>query len=93
MSDDPYHMQRPDLAEAEAAVYRLYGHESAGRWQSLLAAARLTGHETEPDAVERVVEVMLAADPVTALCGRGLAIRIRTYEYLLSAASIIQEAR
>ncbi len=89
---DPYHMTRPDLAEAEAAIGRLYGHEAGAVWQKLLASAGLTGRETDPAAVERLAETMLAADPVLSLSGRGLMIRIKSYEYLLAAAEMIADA-
>lgn len=92
MSADPYHMSRPDLPEAEAAIRQLYGHEADAVWQKLLTSAGLTGRETDPAAVERLAATMLAADPVLALSGRGLTIRIKSYEYLLAAAQMIAEA-
>lgn len=92
MTDDPYHMRRPDLPEARAAIEQLYGYAAADRWQKVLAQAGLTGQETDPGAVRRVAEAMMAADPVMALSGRSLMIRINTYEYLLTASEIVSEA-
>jgi hypothetical protein len=93
MAADPYHMSRPDLAEAKDAVRRLYGYRADDMWQTLLGKAGLSGHESDPAAVERMAETMIAADPVLALCGRSLVIRYKTYEYLLAAAAVIEEAR
>lgn len=92
MTADPYHMTRPDLAEAKAAVHRLYGYRADDMWQTLLGQAGLTGAESGPAAVERLAETMIATDPVLALCGRSLVIRYRTYEYLRAAAATIDEA-
>ena len=93
MTAKPYHMPRPGLTEAKAAVHRLYGHRSDDMWRALLAKAGLTGQESDPAAVERMAETMMATDPVLELCGRSLIIRYRTYEYLLAAAAAIEEAR
>lgn len=93
LTADPYHMPRPDLAEAKAAMHRLYGYRADDMWQTLLGKAGLSGHESDPAAVERMAETMMATDPVMALCGRSLVIRYKTYEYLLAAAAVIEEAR
>jgi len=92
MTTDPYHMRRPDLAEARAAIEKLYGPGADERWQKLLVKAGLSGRETDPDAVRRIAEAMQATDPVTALSGRSLLIRVNTYEYLLAASEIIADA-
>lgn len=92
MTTDPYHMRRPDLAEARAALVQLYGPGAEDRWQRLLTRAGLSGRETDPDAIRRVAEAMQATDPVMALSGRSLLIRVNTYEYLLAASEIISEA-
>ncbi|MBN2448159.1 MAG: hypothetical protein JXO22_15630 [Phycisphaerae bacterium] len=93
MTNDPYHMRRPDLPEAKAAVERLYGQTSRTVWQGLLAKAVLTGHETAPEAVERLARTMMADDSALALCGRSLLIRLKTHEYLLAAAAAVTKAR
>ncbi|GAA2532089.1 hypothetical protein [Winogradskya humida] len=92
-SDDPYHMRRPDLAEAKAALEKLYGHTAAEIWQRLLTQSGLTGKETDPDAVRRLADTMVASDPVLALSGRALMIRVKSYEYLQAAASAVADAR
>jgi hypothetical protein len=89
MADDPYHLRQPDLASARAAVFEVYGPGASARWDELLGAAGLSGRETSIDAVRRLAEVMMASDPVTALSGRSLLIRVNTYEYLLAASDII----
>ncbi|WP_067501081.1 hypothetical protein [Actinoplanes sp. TFC3] len=93
MTNDAYHMSRPDLAEAKAAVEKLYGHRARDVWPGLLNRAGLSGHETDPAAIERLTEAMLGADPVLALCGRSLVIRLKSYEYLRAAATVIAEAK
>ncbi|MGI5241935.1 hypothetical protein [Dactylosporangium sp. CA-139066] len=87
----PYEMARPDLGEARAALHRLYGARTDQLWDDLLRAAQLTGRETEPAALERLVAAMLAADPVTALCGRSLAIRASTFVRLSAVHDLIRE--
>ncbi|GGJ79949.1 hypothetical protein GCM10010123_07260 [Pilimelia anulata] len=89
---DPYGFPRPDLAEAHAALTRLYGGAAAGLWADLLRDAGLTGHETDPASFDRLVATMLAADPVTGLCGRALAIRAATYAHLAAASGILRAA-
>ncbi|MFI5933964.1 hypothetical protein [Actinoplanes sp. NPDC051494] len=93
MTADPYHMRRPDLAEARQALDQLYGHGTGELWQKLLTQAGLTGHETDPSAVQRLADVMLAGDPVLALSGRALVIRIKSYDYLAAAAAVVADAR
>jgi hypothetical protein len=88
----PYRLTRPDLAEAHAALQRLYRSETAAVWERLLRSARLTGRETDEQAFERLLAAMLAADPVTSLCGRGLAIRLDTYQHLAAAHTLIRSA-
>jgi hypothetical protein len=93
MATDPYQMRRPDMAEAKAAVGRLYGHTSDDVWRSLLTRTGLTGRETDPAAIQRLAQAMLADDSVLSLCGRSLLIRINGYEFLLAAAAVIAEAK
>ena len=92
MSADPYHMTRPNLAEAKAAIEQLYGSRAAERWSKLLAEAGLRGNETDPSAVRRMAETMMASDGAMALSGRSLMIHVNTYEYLLTASEIIADA-
>jgi hypothetical protein len=81
----PYGLEQPTLAEAFAALRRLYGPHTGDIWQSLLARTRLSGTETDLDSFDRVVECMNTAEPITRLCGRGLAIRAAAYRRLAAA--------
>ena len=93
MTDDPYHMRCPDLTEARSAIAQLYGEVTAARrWSKLLADADLSGKEQDPASVRRLAETMMAADPVMALSGRSLMIRVNAYEYLRTASEIVAEA-
>ncbi|MER7282760.1 hypothetical protein ABT369_50875 [Dactylosporangium sp. NPDC000244] len=87
----PYEMSRPDLAEARESLHRLYGAGTEQLWSDLLRQAQLTGRETDPAALERLIAAMLAADPVTALCGRSLAIRAATFVRLSAVHDLIRE--
>ncbi|WP_157018177.1 hypothetical protein [Cryptosporangium arvum] len=85
-------MTRPDLAEARRAVERIYGPQASRIWAELLSAARLSGTETEPGAIERLLDVMRSAAPVTALCGEALAIRLASYDRLASAYALMRSS-
>ncbi|GGM25829.1 hypothetical protein ACFFX1_16960 [Dactylosporangium sucinum] len=91
VNSGPYEMSRPDLAEARESLRRLYGAGTDRLWADLLRAAQLTGRETDPAALERLITAMLGADPVTALCGRSLAIRATTFVRLSSVHDLIRE--
>jgi hypothetical protein len=90
--DTPYGFSRPDLAEAREAVRALFGSQADERWTTLIAGAGLSGSERDAEALDRLVGVMLAADPITALCGRALAIRATTYRHLAEANAIVRAA-
>ncbi|MFI5908551.1 hypothetical protein [Dactylosporangium sp. NPDC051541] len=86
----PYEMSRPDLAEARDSLHRLYGAGTEPLWADLLRTAQLSGRETDPESLDRLVAAMLAADPVTALCGRSLAIRAATFVRLTAVHDLIR---
>lgn len=88
----PYNLAPPTLGDAHAALQRLYGSRTDTIWQQLLATARISGHETDPDSFHRLVEAMRSSDPTTALCARSLAIRAATYTHLSAAHSLIHNA-
>jgi hypothetical protein len=87
-----YNFARPDLAEAQQALRNLYGGQAEARWRSLLTTAGLTGSETDSEAFDRFVAAMLKADPVTALCGRALAIRSATFTHLSQVHAVVRAA-
>ena len=88
----PAGLLRPDLAEARRALERIYGTQAQTVWADLLAGAELDGGETEPDAIERLVDVMRSAAPVTALCGEALAIRVAAHDRLAQARALMGDS-
>lgn len=91
-NDTVYHLRRPDLAEARAALQRLYTHQTATIWQAMLTRAGLTGKETDDASFDRLLTAMTATDPVMGLCARSLRIRATTYTYLTAAHTLISDA-
>lgn len=89
---DPYHLDRPDIAEAREAVHRLYGSDAPQLWSTLLSRAGLTGRETDPGSLDRLLTVMTDTDPVTALCARSLKIRADTHTHLSTVHALIRAA-
>jgi hypothetical protein len=80
-----YGLARPDLAEARESLRQVHGAAADDHWAALTTSAGLTGTETDSASFGRLIEAMLAADPVTALCGRALIIRGSAYVYLADA--------
>ena len=89
---EAYHLRRPDLAEARAALQRLYTHQSDTIWQTLLTRAGLTGSETDEASFSRLLTAMTDTDPVMALCARSLSIRANAYTHLAAAHTLIHDA-
>jgi len=87
-----YNFSRPDLAEAQESLRNIYGGQAEARWRSLLDSAGLSGAETDAEAFDRLVAAMLKADPVTALCGRALAIRSATFVRLSEVHEVVRAA-
>lgn len=83
---DTHPLEAPTLASAHAALERLYGPHTEDIWRTLLFAAGLTGEETDPAAFGRIVVTMQAAEPVTRMCGRALAIRAAAFTRLSASA-------
>ncbi|WP_344651420.1 hypothetical protein [Cryptosporangium japonicum] len=85
-------MTRPDLADARRAVERIYGPQAPGIWAELLSTARLHGTETDPGAIDRLLDAMRSAAPVTALCGEALAIRLASYDRLAQVYELMRSS-
>ena len=81
----PYGLEQPTLAEALAALQRLYGPHTPNIWQSLLARTGLDGTESDPVSFDRLVNCMNTAEPITRLCGRSLGIRAAAHRRLAAA--------
>jgi hypothetical protein len=58
----------------------IYAEGADEVWTRMLRRAGLSGRETDPEALDRLIEVMKAADPITALCARSLAIRVASFD-------------
>ena len=85
MSSQPYGLSRPTLEDARLAVHRAHAADGPRVWHQLLHAAGLSG--SEPDALERLLALMAAADPTTRLCATALRIRVVSHEHLSAAHS------
>jgi hypothetical protein len=85
----PYGLPRPDLDEAHHALAEIYAEITDRIWHQLLRETRLTGRETDPDALDRVIEAMKAGDPITALCGRSLEIRVAAFDAIATDRELI----
>lgn len=86
-----YDLDQPTLETARAALGRLYGPHATDVWRTLLFSAGLAGDETDLDSFERLVACMSAAEPITRLCGRSLAVRSGTYKRLSAAQAQIRQ--
>ncbi|GAA0588032.1 hypothetical protein GCM10010172_86330 [Paractinoplanes ferrugineus] len=88
-----HRLARPSLDDARAAVHSLYGPHTGDIWQNLLFTAGLTGNETSSAAMDRMVAVMQAAEPLVQLCARGLQVRVSAYRSLAAKAQDQRESR
>lgn len=80
-----YQLARPTMPDAYAALHGLYGPHTEDIWRNLLFGAGLTGGETDPSALDRLLAVMQQAEPITRLCARGLQVRVTAYQQLARA--------
>jgi hypothetical protein len=83
--DDAYGLSRPTMTDARDAMHRVHGHTGRSAWIRLLAAAKLTGAETDEPAVLRLSEAMTHLDPVSRLCAQALRIRLTSHTHLAAA--------
>jgi HEAT repeat protein len=88
-SSGPYGLPRPDLDEAHQALAEVYAEITDRIWVQLLETADLTGRETDPEALDRVIEAMKDCDPITALCARSLAIRVASFDAITTDRELI----
>ncbi|WP_328474509.1 hypothetical protein OHA21_15365 [Actinoplanes sp. NBC_00393] len=79
-----YQLERPTLATARAALRSFYGPHTDDVWRTLIFSAGLSGDETDPASLRRLLAAMQGAAPLIQLCGRGLAIRLAAHERLAS---------
>jgi hypothetical protein len=83
----PYRMARPTLDEAYRGLLAIYGPHTADIWRTLLFSTGLTGQETSPAALDRLLAVMHTGGPLIQLCARSLQVRISAYDGLARASS------
>ena len=82
----PYGLQQPNLADAHAAVARLYSaHETERVWAGLLAAAGVAAHDESEAGFDRVVAVMGSGEPAVQLAARALLVRQSNFTHLSAA--------
>jgi len=86
------HIPCPTVADAYQVLARLHGPDFTRIWANILATAALSGRETDAGALDRLLTAMRAADPVTSLYGRSLAIRVASHRHLTAARKIIRSA-
>jgi hypothetical protein len=92
-STGPYGLARPDLDEAHMALAEIYAEVTDQLWHQLLQKAGLTGREIDPDSLDLVLEEMKNGDPITALCGRSLAIRVASFDAIATDRELIGSTR
>jgi hypothetical protein len=84
----PYGLRLPTVADARQAVYRVHGDSATAIWSSLLGGCRLSGDEEDTGSLARLIDAMIAGDPVTRLCGEALRIRLASHTHLSAAHAI-----
>lgn len=85
---DAYGLLPPTMNDAREAMHRVHGHTGRSAWARLLAAANLTGDETDEAALTRLLDAMHRLDPVSRLCAQALRIRLISYTHLSAAHSV-----
>ncbi|WP_035858756.1 hypothetical protein [Cryptosporangium arvum] len=88
-SSGPYGLPRPDLDEAHLALAEIYAEITDRIWTQILNETGLSGRETDPDALDRVIDAMKSSDPITALCGRSLEIRVAAFDAIATDRELI----
>ncbi|GAA0237595.1 hypothetical protein [Cryptosporangium japonicum] len=88
-SSGPYGLPRPDLDEAHQALAEIYAEITDRIWTQILHQTGLSGRETDPDALDRVIDAMKSSDPITALCGRSLEIRVAAFDAIATDRELI----
>jgi hypothetical protein len=77
-----YGLTRPTVADVLVAVHRAHGPGATTVWTTMLARAGLAGHETDDDALRRLLDALAGLDPVSRISARSLRIRLNTYDNL-----------
>lgn len=78
------------VSDARQALVRVLGDAAEEVWAALAARAGVTGSETEPQAVDRVIHAMQSsAEPVLVLCGRSLQIRVSSHRHLTATQRLV----
>ena len=82
-----YALIRPTVGDVLVAVHRAHGPNAATVWAKMLKLSGLAGHETDDNALHRLLEAMAGLDPVSRICARSMRVRLSTYERLAAANS------
>ena len=72
-------LTRPTVADVRVAVGRTHGRDTTLVWAQLLAAAGLTGHETDETALNRLLDAMTERDPLSRVTARSMRVRLSSY--------------
>ncbi|MDP9416914.1 MAG: hypothetical protein M3P48_03585 [Actinomycetota bacterium] len=82
----PYGLQQPNLADAYAAVARMYDtHETERVWAGLLATAGVAPDNDTQAGFDRVIATMRTAEPAVQLAARALLVRQANFTHLSAA--------
>ncbi len=82
----PYGLKQPNLADAHAAIRRLFDAAETERlWASLLAAAGVAADDDSETAFNRVVAAMRTGEPAVQLAARSLLVRQSNFTHLSAA--------
>ncbi|WP_232345044.1 hypothetical protein [Actinoplanes awajinensis] len=73
------------MSDARDAMHRVHGYSGRSAWERLLAAASLTGNESDEPTLQRLLEAMTTLDPVSRLCALALRIRLTSHTHLAAA--------
>jgi len=90
-----YGFIQPTAEEARRSLERIYGAATPPVWAALVQQAGVAPLGTFDVATEvaRLTEAFLhSGDPVVALCGRALQIRVDSYRHLTAAMDKMEDA-
>ncbi|AGL18408.1 hypothetical protein [Actinoplanes sp. N902-109] len=87
-----YGMSRPTIAGTRSALTARSAAVAASQWDQVLAAAGLTGTETDTRSLEQLFTAMTAAGGVVAQCGQAQHIRLECHTRLTAVQELLQAA-
>jgi hypothetical protein len=89
-----YGLAMPTCRDVRDSLERIYGPSGAAVWERLVRESGIDGHEQGPEALRRLLVAMEANDdPVVALCGTSMAIRLTSFDHLSAAHAAIRRSQ